>query len=404
MNIVLIADSYPPEIRSISLMVQELAEDLISRGHSVTVVTYWPRYNLSAAAKKIKFKSLSIESNISVIRVKTPPHHNVNFIMRGVSELISPFLFWVKIKKFISLKVDAVIIYISPLPLALVGSQVKRKYGSRFLLNIQDIFPQNAIDLRILKNKLLIKFFEYIEKKVYRCADKITSHAESSRKFLIKKKQVSPDKISIVYNWIDVSPYIKARKTDLFRKKHGLEDKFIFLFAGIIGPAQGLDLIIKVANELSEMSEVCFLLVGHGSEKEILKNMVALYGLNNVVFKDFVPIEEYPSLVKNADVGLVCLSSKNKTHVVPGKILGYMAASIPVVAFLNKESDGHTLIKEAGCGYSIASDTSLEEAKNIIIRIYNEKRKLGQYGENGFRYVSKHFTKSSCIDKLIKLI
>ncbi len=404
MNIVLIADSYPPEIRSISLMVQELAEELVSRGHSVTVVTYWPRYNLSADAKKIKFKDLSIKNNVRVIRVKTPPHHNVNFIIRGISELISPFLFWVKIKKLINQKINAVIVYISPLPLALVGSKVKRKYGSRFLLNIQDSFPQNAIDLGILKNKLLVKFFEYIEQKVYRYADKITSHTESSRKFLIEDKQIPPDKISIVRNWIDVSPYIKARKTDLFRKKYGLEEKFIFLFAGIIGPAQGLDLIIKVANELSEMSEICFLLVGHGSEKEILKKTADLYRLKNVIFKDFVPIEEYPNLVKNADVGLVCLSSKNKTPVVPGKILGYMAASIPVVAFLNKESDGHTLIKEAGCGYSIASDTSPEEAKNIIIRIYNEKRKLGQYGENGFRYVSKHFTKSSCIDKLIKLI
>lgn len=404
MNIVLIADSYPPEIRSISLMMKELAEDLVSRDHSVTVVTYWPRYNLSADAKKRKFQNLSIENNVSVIRVKTPSHHNVNFIMRGISELISPFLFWMKIKKHISQKIDAVIVYISPLPLALVGSKVKKKYGSRFLLNIQDIFPQNAIDLGILKNVFLIRLFQYIEKKAYRCADKITSHTESSRKFLTEKKQIPPDKISIVRNWIDINPYINARKTDLFRKKHGLEDKFVFLFAGIIGPAQGLDLIIKVANELREISDICFLFVGDGSEKETLKKIVDRYRLKNVIFKDFVPFEEYPNLVKNTDVGLVCLSSKNKTPVVPGKILGYMAASIPVVAFLNKESDGHTLIKDAECGYSIASDASLDEVKNIIIRMYNEKDKLDQYGENGFRYVSRHFTKSSCIDNLIKLI
>ena len=404
MNIVLIADSYPPEIRSVSLMMQELAEDLVSRGHSVTVVTYWPRYNLSADAKKIKFKSLSIENNISVIRVKAPPHHNVNFIMRGISELISPFLFWKSIKKFIKQKVDSVVVYISPLPLALLGSKVKKKYNSRFLLNIQDIFPQNAIDLGILKNDFLIRLFEYIEKKAYRCADKITSHTESSRKFLIKKKQVPPDKISIVHNWIDIDSYINARKTDLFKKKYGLKDKFIFLFAGIIGPSQGLDLIVKVANELREMSDVCFLFVGDGSKIGALHEMVDLYGLKNVVFKDFVSIEEYPNLVKDADVGLVCLSSRNKTPVVPGKILGYMAASIPVVAFLNKESDGHILIKEAGCGYSIASDASTEEISNLILQIYNEKDKLKQYGENGFRYVSRHFTKSSCIDNLIKLI
>ncbi len=403
MNIVLIADSYPPEIRSVSLMMQELAEDLVSRSYNVTVVTYWPRYNLSSDAKKNKIKVLSIENSVQVIRVKTPPHHNVNFIIRGISELISPFLFWMKIKKLIKQRVDAVIVYISPLPLALVGNKIKKKYGSRYLLNVQDIFPKNAIDLGIIKNRLLVKFLEYIEKKAYNCADKITSHTESSRKFLIKEKQIPSDKISIVHNWVDLNPYINARETDLFRKKYGLEGKFIFLFAGIIGPAQGLDLIVKVANELKKMSDICILFVGDGSEKNILLKMVDLCGLKNVVFKDFVSIEEYPNLVKSADVGLVCLSNRNKTSMYPGKILGYMAASIPVVAFLNSQSDGHHIIREAKCGYSMLSN-DYSKAAELIMKVYNEKKKLEQFGRNGFEYAEAHFSKKASIDKLEKLI
>ena len=262
MNILLVTNSYPPEIRSISYMMKELAEELSLKGHQVTVVTYWPKDNLTEEAAKDKFEVCSLENRLRVIRVKTLPLRKVNFIIRGISELTSPYFFWRQIKKFVKQPPDAVIVYISPLPLALVGNKAKKAFGSKYLLNIQDIFPQNAIDLGILKNKLLIKFFKYTEKKAYRCADKITTHTESSRKFLITKKQVPPDKISIVHNWIDVSRYISARKTDLFRKKHGLEDKFVFLFAGIIGPAQGLDLIIKVANELREISDICFLFVG----------------------------------------------------------------------------------------------------------------------------------------------
>ena len=403
MNIVLIADSYPPEIRSISLMMQELAEDLVARGHSVTVVTYWPRYNLSADAKKIKFRELSIENNVKVIRVKTLPHHNVHYIIRGISELTSPFFFWMKIKKLIKHKIDAVIVYISPLPLALVGKKIKKKYGSRFLLNIQDIFPKNAIDLGILKNKLLVKFFEYIEKNAYSCADKISLHAESSRKYLIEEKQIPSDKISIVHNWVDLNPYINARETDLFRKKYGLEGKFIFLFAGIIGPAQGLDLIIKVANELKKMSDICILFVGDGSEKDILLKMVDLCELKNVVFKDFVSIAEYPILVKNADVGLVCLSNRNKTSIYPGKILGYMAASIPVVAFLNSQSDGHHIIREAKCGYSMLSN-DYRKAAELIKKVYNDRENLKQFGYNGFNYAKAHFSRKASIDKLEQLI
>ena len=94
--------------------------------------------------------------------------------------------------------------------------------------------------------------------------------------------------------------------------------------------------------------------------------MAENYGLKNIYFKPFVSKEKYPELVKDADVGLVCLSSKNKTPVVPGKILGYMAASIPVVAFLNKESDGHVIISDSRCGFSTVSDDEKRAAGLIF--------------------------------------
>ncbi|NIS74385.1 MAG: glycosyltransferase, partial [Deltaproteobacteria bacterium] len=101
------------------------------------------------------------------------------------------------------------------------------------------------------------------------------------------------------------------------------------------------------ARRVSHLRDIVFLLVGDGIEKNGLEKRVAGLSLENVLFRPFVPKETYPSLVKDADVGLICLSSKNNTPVVPGKLLGYMAASIPVVAFLNRQSDGHRIIEEA---------------------------------------------------------
>jgi len=94
----------------------------------------------------------------------------------------------------------------------------------------------------------------------------------------------------------------------------------------------------------------------------------------------------------------------NKTGVYPAKIFGYMAASLPVCAILHKESDGHALIKESGCGISIFSDESEIVKKDLIINIFNEKDKLEQYGDNGIKYVSKHFSKKLCIDKIERLL
>mgnify|MGYP001612667639 FL=1 len=178
-----------------------------------------------------------------------------------------------------------------------------------------------------------------------------------------------------------------------------IENKFIFLFAGVIGPSQGLDLIIKAAGKIKDVKDICFLIVGDGMEKKRLLKMAEEYSLENVIFKPFVSKDEYPELVKDADVGLVCLSSMNKTPVVPGKILGYMAASIPVVAFLNKESDGHQIIKDADCGYSEISD-NVEKAVETIKKIYNERNRLKEYGENGFSYVKENFERNACINRL----
>jgi len=137
-------------------------------------------------------------------------------------------------------------------------------------------------------------------------------------------------------------------------------------------------------------------------KKEKIEKMIKDYSLNNVIIKPFVSKEDYPYLVKEADVGVVCLSSKNKTSFVPGKVLGYMAASRPIVAFLNQESDAFELINKAGCGYTIeASD--LDKAIEIIRKIYNEKNKLKALGDKGLKYALHNFTIDVCLNKLEKL-
>lgn len=403
MHIVLVTDSYPPEIRSASNLMQELAEGLRDRGHKITVVTSYPRYNLSEELKCKFFDELTIENSINVLRIKTLPHHKVNFILRGIAQISMPYLFIAKIKKYLHERIDVVIIYSPPLPLFKVGEIIKRRCRAKFILNVQDIFPQNAIDIGVLKNKALITFFEYLEKKAYQSADSIIVHSKGNKEFILNSKKAACGKVNILYNWIDVESYVGLERTNIYRKKFNIEDKFIFLFAGVIGPSQGLDLIISVAERIRHIQDICFLLIGDGMEKERLKKVINELKLANVIFKPFVSKNEYPLLVKDADVGLVCLTSMNKTPVVPGKILGYMAASIPVIAFLNKESDGHKIIRDARCGYSAVSD-NIERAVETVEKIYNERSRLKEYGENGFTYAIKNFEKDICIRHLEELL
>ncbi len=402
MNIILVTDSYPPEIRSASNLMAELASGLRDIGNNVTVVTSYPRYNLDESNNNFTFKEFTVEEGVNIIRIKTLPHHKINFIIRGIAQITMPYIFFNKIKKYIK-NIDAVLVYSPPLPLAIVGKKVKRYYKAKFILNVQDVFPQNAIDLGILKNKILIRYFKHMEYNAYKNADIVTVHSEGNLKFIKNEYSELAGKMVVLHNWIDIDKYDKVDSTGEYRERFGLDDKFVILFAGVIGPSQGLDFIINIAEKVKTFNDIMFLIVGDGMEKEKIRNMADNKGLENIKFMPFVSNDEYPKLVKDIDVGLVSLTNKNKTPVVPGKILGYMAAAKPVLAFLNSESDGHKLIKEAKCGYSsIWGD--LEKSVNLLIEMYKNREEAKKLGYNGYVYVKENYSKKLIIKKIMEIL
>lgn len=400
-NILIVADVYPPEVSSAANLMQELAEGLKRRGHNIFVATAYPRHYLAENGKKENFPLLADENGIKVLRVKILPHHKVNFLVRGLAQLTLPWLFFWQIRKNIKEKIDTVFVYSPPLPMGLVGIKIKKHFGTKFILNLQDIFPQNAIDLDILKNRSVIAFFERMEKKIYSRADLITFHSDGGREFLVEKKSVPREKIITLPNWVDLDPYGNLNRDISFRRDWGLTGKFVFLFAGILGPAQGLDFVVEAAKSVTDLKNTIFLLVGDGMEKEKIKK--AAGNLKNIVFKPFVSKDDYPYLVKEADVGLVCLSLKNKTPFVPGKFLGYLAAGKPVLAFLNKESDGFNLIEKACCGQAILAG-DIKAAEAAIRRLAAAGPELADFGASGRRYLEENFAAEKVFDKIEKIL
>lgn len=397
MNILLVTDAYPPEIRSSSHLMYEMAQELKFLGHDITVLTSWPRYNLNQGAQNTAVEELAVENGIRVIRVKTLPHHKVNFITRGISQLLMPWQFLYSLKKFALENYHAAIIYSPPLPLYRVGATLRRK-GTHFTLNVQDLFPQNAIDLGILRNGILISIFRAIEKAAYNNADQILVHSENNKHYLEQSHPQIGEKCKVLHNWVDTKIY-NIPNNNRYRKKFGLQNKFIIGFAGVMGPSQQLDLILEAARELKHIKHLTFLFVGDGGELSKLKRIAHDQNQSNVNFQQFVDKDEYPELLKNFDVGLVCLSPMNHTPVVPGKLLTYMAAGIPVLAVLNRESDGNSIVQDSECGIAVPSDDP-EAIKQAINNIVNNQQKLSVWGGNGRQYVVKNYEKKSVILKL----
>ena len=375
----------------------ELAQELQARGHEVTVITTWPEYNLDQATTARAYGELENEAGIRVIRVKTLPHHNVNYIVRGLSQLLMPLQFLIKLRKY-KIRPQGLIVYSPPLPLALVGSWIRRS-GVRTLLNIQDLFPQNAIDLGILRSKAQIKFFKALEHFAYKTSDIVTVHSEGNRQMLLQQQPEFAAKIKLLHNWVDVDHHNNAQATVDFKKTWGITQKHVAVFAGVMGPSQYLDLILNIAAQMQDRSDLLFLMVGDGKEKERLQELVKQTGLNNVRFEGFISRDVYPDLLAACSIGLVCLSPQNQTPVVPGKILGHMAAGLPVAAFLHTTSDAHSMIAEAGCGIS-ANSGNLSACVNALQNLLANEATFAEIGQRGKRYAIAHFSKEVCVTQL----
>jgi glycosyltransferase involved in cell wall biosynthesis len=379
----------------------ELAQELHERGHKVTVITTWPEYNLDKTTITRAFNALEIENGISVLRVKTLPHHNVNYLIRGLSQLLMPFQFLRKLRQY-NIKPDAVVIYSPPLPLALVGTWL-RKSGARTLLNIQDLFPQNAIDLNILRSTIQIKFFQWLERYAYRTSDVVTVHSEGNRRVLIEQHPDLAPKLQLLHNWVDIEHHSVDKRRIDFRKKWAITQKYVAVFAGVMGPSQYLELILDIAERMQDRSDLLFLMVGDGKERAKLEQHATAKKLTNVRFEGFISREAYPDLLDSCDIGLVCLSPQNQTPVVPGKILGHMASGLPVAAFLHASSDAHDLISASNCGVSAYSNdlTACVLAMQNLLADAAEFNKIGQRGKV---YASQHFSKEICVTALEKLL
>lgn len=386
MNILIISDSYPPNLRSAAELMHGLAVALQKKGHGIWVITSG------------ETSGVTKEGGIRVIRVKTPPHHNVSFIIKGLSWLLMPRLFWNAVKKHCP-KIDVAIVHSPPLPLAWVAEQAKKKYKAKYALNVQDIFPQNAIDLGVLKNKAIIKFFERMEQHAYASCDAIVTPSREHEAYLAEKRGVQKEKISVISHWVNIEPFEKAENTGKFRKKFGLENKFIIFFGGVIGPSQGLDILLRLGERIQKTHpDIVFLVCGDGSEK---KRLVSQLGgstsaggrtskICNVRFENWVSKEEYPFLLKEVDIGLISLTSKNTTPAVPAKLMGYLAAGLPPIGFLHRKSEAHSIIRRVG-GLTRLYERE-DQCLNAVIFMYNNPKYREDVGKRAREYAISYLS------------
>lgn len=381
--------------KEFSNLYQDLVYEFKDRGHDVYVAT--------VSEKKHGFETkLEKEFEINVLRIKTGNMFEVGFIEKGITNLTLGSIFKKEIKKnFKDIKFDMVIHHTPPITFTPVISYLKDKYRAKSYLILRDIFPQNAKDLGIIKNKFLFNFFKRKESKLYSRSDYIGCMSEGNIEFIKKHNpKVKIEKLHILKNWGKYKEVPLINNLEI-REKYGYkENDFIAIFGGNMGRPQGLEFLLELANQYKENNKIKFLFVGKGNEKEKLKRIKLEKKLKNVKFVDFVPREDYEKLILACDIGIVSLHSCFTIPNIPSKTVDYCKLGIPILAVTDKNTDYPIILeKEAQAGLSSIYGY-LDKYKENFEKLYNNKELRLKLGKNGRKYYEDNLG----VDKAYKTI
>lgn len=398
MHVQLVTINYPPEIAGAAHLIHELALSLQARGHEVTVLTNYPRYNLKEVPPQYRRGARMDErwEGIPVRRIRIPSLPRTSRIARGVQHLL--FGVWLSLLAIASPRPDVVLVFSPPLPLPWLIGLLGRLRRTPVVVNVQDLFPREAVELGMLTNAALIRFFEWMERRVYRQAAAVTVHSPGNAEH-VAEHGGQPGRTHVVYNWINTDRIRPGDRDNGFAHEHGLLDAFVVSYAGTMGWAQDMGAIIDGAAHLRGEPGILFLLVGDGVEKAKAQARASELGLENIRWLPMQPWAVYPDILAASDVSLINLHPELRTPVVPSKLLSIMAACRPVVASLPAESDARQIICEAGCGFSVAAGDS-EALAAEILKLYASPTLRAEMGRRGRAFVEAHFSHEVCIDHL----
>ncbi|CAD6490850.1 MAG: Glycosyl transferases group 1 [Candidatus Argoarchaeum ethanivorans] len=387
MKILIVVAYFVPEIASAAHVYFDLARAFVKKGHEVDIITSYPRkFNLN---KNDADKESSLEETIDGIGVHRCKHfaRRDNIVMRGLEHFLLP-RYYFKTYRQIDKKFDVCLIYIPPLPLYYFARKIKRYDDTPSVLNYQDFHPQELTDVGVMKNKLMIKIMEYIEKKSYKNADYITVLSKGGMDYVVKKGG-NPNKIKHIYNGVLLSDFEKYLMKKDFKKKEGIKNKILISYSGILSPFQGVDNILNAAKKLSDYEDLIFYIVGDGMLKNHLENRIRDEKIFNVKLLPLQPREEYFNIINSSDISTVSLDDRMKAPCLPGKLINLLALKQPIIAIVPNDSETAQVIQKAKCGV-VVEPGNTEELERSILKLKDNIEFRKELGENGREFLEEN--------------
>lgn len=392
-RILFITPYFPPEVGAAQARISETAMRLARRGHEVTVLTTLPNYPKGVVFPGYERGQRRREDwhGVRVVRVWSYISTNKGFFKRVLSQLsfglFSPLLALGAIGPL-----DVIIIGSPPLFDAIAGRTLAWLKRRPYIFTVADIWPESAVQLGALRNRAFIWLAEQLEWSTYRKATSVWALTDGIRSTLVKRGLPAAHVFRLT-NGVDTALF-QPTPRDKAKAALGWDDRFTVLYAGTVGLAQGLEIILDAAERLQDTPDVRFVIAGEGVKKAELKAEAARRGLTNVEFLGSFPYEQMPSVLSAADACLVPLKNLPLfAGAIPSKLYEVMACARPIL--LAVDGEARDLVeRQAGAALYVEPENGSALADGVLwfLQHPDEARALG---ERGRAYVVAHYDREA---------
>ena len=384
----------------------ELTAQWTEQGNEVTVIAGMMHYNGSTKRDVYKGKWFvnNKQGNVNVWRTHVSESYNSGFVGRlwGYFSFVFSAL-WAGLFK-VKGKYDIILVTSPPLFIGITGYLLSRLKRMPFVFEIRDLWPESAIDTGVVTNKTIIKIAYFLEAFIYKKAKKINVLTPAFRDTLIAKKNVPAQKIIFIPNAADFSlsdHLLTTFDVGAFRQEKGWADKFVITYVGAHGVANHLDQILETAAMLSD-TNVLFVLIGQGMQKQQLMKLSGEMNLTNVVFLDAVPKAEVFKYIFASNMGASVLKNVDTFKTVySNKTFDYMACKKPILMAIDGVS--RTLVEQADAGIFVEPENPKDFAAKVRFYMANPEIIIRQ-GESGYRYAKMNFDRKVLSSKYLNYL
>jgi colanic acid biosynthesis glycosyl transferase WcaI len=387
-NLLVLCPHYAPDVAPTGEVMTSIATELAARGHRLHIVTALPWYQHHRVEPGWTGRLVRNEDTEwgRITRVHPFPTDKGNVTARALA--FGGFTALAAAMAAASpTRPDAVLAMSPPLTLGLAGWTVARLRGAPFVFNIQDVFPDVAVELGMITNPTVIQVAERLERITYKLADAVTVLSDDLRDNVVAKlRGHRPDRVRVIPNFVDTVRIRPGERENAYRAEHGLGGKTVVMYAGNVGFSQSLDLVLSAATALADDPDVVFVINGGGSARPGLERQAK--GLANVRFIDMQPKDRLPELLAAADVHVVPLKRGLARSSVPSKLYSILAAGRPIVASVDPGTEVANVVDRAGAGIAVPPDDP-EAFTKAVSRLVSAPEEAAAMGASGRAFVER---------------